>query len=216
MGELFRSRGCLTAAGRIQEKEDGGGSGDRGGARRPSAGPPPGPAKVPGASQSVTWRHSHGSPTPRCSHCVQLRLPGGTGKREELLSGAPALPRPLTAPLPAPNSQDTQGQGVGWAGRTQLHRHQQRQNPAVGAQSSGGVWGGDSLLTPHAGPASPAPCSPGERRSPPVPGGKHSDAGPHAASKLGNVGPWAAVGATQKGPLPQQSRVKSHSVTLAP
>lgn len=90
------------------------------------------------------------------------------------------------------------------------------------AEPSGGraelwrdVGGGDSLLTPHAGPASPAPCSPGEHRSPPVPGGKHSDAGPHAASKLGNVGPWAAVGATEKGPL-RRSRVKSHSVTLAP
>lgn len=49
---------------------------------------------------------------------------------------------PLTAPLPAPNSQGTRGQGVGWAGRTRLHRHQQRQNPAVGAWSSGGTWGG--------------------------------------------------------------------------
>ena len=140
----------------------------------------------------------------------------GQGNGTSFSVGPQPSPGPSTAPLPAPNSQDTRGQGVGWAGRTQLHRHQQRQNPAVGTQSSGGMWGGDSLPTPRAGPASLAPCTPGERRSPPVPGGKHSDAGPHTASKLGNVGPWAVVGATQKGPLPRQSRVKSHSVTLAP
>ena len=116
MGEFFRSRGCLTVAGRIQEKEDGGGSGDRAGARCPSAGPPPGPAEVPGASQSVTWRHSHGSPTPRCSHCVQLRLPGGTGKRDELLSGAPALPRPLNCPSAGTEQPGHTGPGSGLGG----------------------------------------------------------------------------------------------------
>lgn len=68
--------------------------------------------------------------------------------------------------------------------------------------------GSHSRLPPRAGPASPAPCSPGGRRSPPVPGGESTvTRGRTQPLRWGHVGPRAAARAPQEGPLPPRSRV---------
>lgn len=210
VGEQFlRSWDCLAVAGMIQEKVDG---------EALETEKVPG-TRVRGLPALARLRSLGCHRQSRGGTHTEAQLPGVATvvsfaflERQENRTHFSAGPS-----LPLWDSQDTRGPGAGLGGESTAASAPAEAEPHGGCTELRRDAGIDSRLTPRAGPASPAPCSPGERRSPPVPGRKRHDAGPHSASKLGRQhGPKSSCRSHTEGATSSTVTCYSHSETLVP